>query len=70
MSRSLSALALLLLILVVPGGSLLAIALSVYRRSKGVEVWSVRALATQLLRPSGPSTTTLAPLPGPPETTP
>ncbi|HWZ71971.1 MAG TPA: hypothetical protein VN326_10925 [Casimicrobiaceae bacterium] len=61
MSRSLSTLAHLLLILVVPGGSLLAIAQLVCRRSKGVEVWSVRALATQLFRPSGPSTTTLAP---------
>ena len=56
MSRSLVALALLLLIVIVPGGSVLAAALAVYQRSKGVEVGSVRALVTQLFRPSGRGT--------------
>jgi len=39
--RSLSALALLLLIVVVRSGCVLASALLIYRRSKGIEVWSV-----------------------------
>ena len=70
MSRSLSALALLLLIVVIPGGCLLAMALLIYRRSKGVEVL-VGSSAGDAAPPSVRTQYNDAcPLPGPRATTP